>query len=139
MSDAEQALRASGQRLPDEYLAVVRAMQNLSPRTLADDRTARDWLDVFQLPGSGSAEASHLELDERSDRLDAYRKILVPCLVLGFADDLIAPAPGGREVAAAIPGARYAEIPDAGHYGYLERPGPVNTELLTFLQNKEPA
>jgi pimeloyl-ACP methyl ester carboxylesterase len=139
LSDAEQALRAGGHRLPDEYLAVVRAMQNLSPRTLADDRKARDWLDIFEFPGAGPAEGSHLELDERSDRLGAYTRIRVPCLVLGFADDLIAPAAGGREVAAAIPGARYAEIPDAGHYGYLEQPGPVNTELLTFLQNKEPA
>jgi pimeloyl-ACP methyl ester carboxylesterase len=139
MTEAEETLRASGQRLPDAYLAVVRALQNLSPRTLADDRSARDWLDVFQLPGFASGVGSRLELDENIDRLDAYRKIVVPCLVLGFADDLIAPAVGGREVAAAIPGARYAEIPGAGHYGYLERPGPVNTELLTFLQNKEPA
>ena len=138
VSEAEQALRAGGHRLPDDYLAVVRAMQNLSPRTLADDRTARDWLDVFQLPAAGGP-ASRLEVDERADRLGAYAAISVPCLVLGFADDLVTPAAGGRAVAAAIPGARYAEIPDAGHYGYLEQPGPVNAELLTFLQNKEPA
>ena len=139
MTAAEQAIQADGRPLPPEYLAVVRAAQNLSPRTLADDRKARDWLDVFQLPLSGDTRSSRLEVDIRSDRRDAYARISRPCLVLGFADDLIAPAGLCREVAAAIPGARYAEIPDAGHYGYLEQPDLVNAELLTFLQNKESA
>jgi pimeloyl-ACP methyl ester carboxylesterase len=132
-------LQASGQRLPAEYLAVVRAMQNLSPRTLADDRSAQDWLDVFQLPSAGGPDApsSRLDVDLRADRRGAYAGIAVPCLVLGFADDLIAPAAGGREVAAAIPKARYAEIPDAGHYGYLEQPDRVNTELIAFFDHKE--
>ena len=38
-----------------------------------------------------------------------------------------------REVADAIPNARYEEIPDAGHYGYLERPEAVNKLLSDFL------
>ena len=38
-----------------------------------------------------------------------------------------------REVADAIPGASYQEIPDAGHYGYLEQPEAVNKVLLEFL------
>jgi pimeloyl-ACP methyl ester carboxylesterase len=141
MTAAEKAIQAHGRELPAEYLAVVRAAQNLSPRTLADDRKARDWLDVFQLPLTGGPDArtSRLDVDIRADRRDAYGRISLPCLVLGFADDLIAPAALCREVAAAIPGARYAEIPDAGHYGYLEQPHLVNAELLTFLKTKESA
>jgi pimeloyl-ACP methyl ester carboxylesterase len=140
LTAAEQALAASGVRVPDDYLAVVRAALNLSPRTLADDRSARDWLDVFQLPMPGPADraAGRLVDDGSVDRLDAYPKITTPCLVMSFADDLIAAARGGREVAAAIPGARYAEIPDAGHYGYLEQPGPVNAALLDFLNRPDP-
>ena len=137
MSEAEKAIQADGRQLPPEYLAVVRAAQNLSPRTLADDRKSRDWLDIFQLAPAGDPDApvSRLDVDLRADRRDAYGRIAVPCLVLGFADDLIAPAPLCREVAAAIPGAHYAEIPDAGHYGYLEQPHLVNADLLTFLQS----
>ncbi|MFI5910637.1 alpha/beta fold hydrolase [Dactylosporangium sp. NPDC051541] len=113
--------------------AVVRAACNLSPRTLADDRLAQDWLDVFSVPPAGADDESRTEPASDVDRLDAYGAITVPCLVIGFADDLIAPARGNREVAKAIPGARYAEIADAGHYGYLEQPEPLNAELLQFL------
>ncbi|WP_433077270.1 alpha/beta fold hydrolase [Dactylosporangium sp. CA-052675] len=66
-------------------------------------------------------------------------RLYVPCLVVGFADDLIAAAALGRQVATAIPRARYGEIPDAGHHGYLEQPGRVNAELFQFLSAKETA
>ncbi|MFC4065296.1 alpha/beta fold hydrolase [Actinoplanes subglobosus] len=140
MSAGERALAEAGVKLPDEYRAAVRAAFNLSPRTLADDRAARDWVDVFQLPLPGEADgrASRLEADAAVDRLVAYHRIALPCLVVGFADDLIASARGCREVSAAIPGARYVEIPDAGHYGYLEQPEPVNAELIRFLTEEKP-
>lgn len=128
--------KVDGLGLPGEHLAVVRAALNLSPRTLADDQRAQDWLDVFQIPlGGGDGQApSRLEAGQDDDRLRAYAGIRVPCLVLSFADDLIAPPPGGRRVAGVIPGARYAEIPDAGHYGCLEQPDRVNTALVAFFK-----
>ena len=33
----------------------------------------------------------------------------------------------------AIPGARYLEIPDAGHLGFIEKPDQVNKAALEFL------
>jgi pimeloyl-ACP methyl ester carboxylesterase len=136
VSRGERALLDTGTKLPEEYRAAVRAMLNLSPRTLADDRAAQDWLDIFQMPVPGEPDGtpSRLEADEDVDRFPAYAAISLPCLVVGFADDLIAPARGCRDVAAAIPGARYAEIADAGHYGYLEQPDQVNAELIRFLK-----
>ena len=38
-----------------------------------------------------------------------------------------------REVADAIPGARYEVVEKAGHFGYLEQPARVNELLLEFL------
>jgi pimeloyl-ACP methyl ester carboxylesterase len=38
-----------------------------------------------------------------------------------------------REVAAAIPGARYEEIEGCGHFGYLERPAEVNRLVVEFF------
>lgn len=67
------------------------------------------------------------------DRSAAYRDVTVPLLVVAFADDATIPPRLCREVADAVPGARYVEIPDAGHYGYLERPDEVNRVLLDFL------
>lgn len=66
-------------------------------------------------------------------RLPDYARITAPSLVIGFADDQLAPTLFGREVAAAIPGARYVEIERCGHYGYLERPEEVNRIVIEFL------
>ncbi|WP_020417515.1 alpha/beta fold hydrolase [Amycolatopsis sp. ATCC 39116] len=135
MGAAEKELRDSEIALPAKYEAVTRAVQNLSPRTLNDDAAVADWLDIFEMsptlwtPGL----RAQLDLDITESRLDAYRAIDVPCLVIGFADDLRLPAYLAREVADAIPSARYLEIADAGHYGYLERPDVVNDALVTFF------
>ncbi|SFJ16190.1 Pimeloyl-ACP methyl ester carboxylesterase [Amycolatopsis sacchari] len=140
MHDAELELRESDVRLPARYEAVVRAMENLSPRTLNDDKAVQDWLDLFTMsptiwtPGL----RAQLHLDIAGNRLPAYRAIEVPCLVIGFADDVRLPAYLAREVADAIPSARYLEIADCGHYGYLERPDEVNAALVTFFAAGHP-
>lgn len=130
---AEKQLHDNAVTLPPEYAAVVRAMQNLSPSTLADPQRAQDWLDIFELSPEGDVRAQ-LDLDWDTDRRDAYRMISVPTLVMSFADDLVTPAPRGRELADCVPGARYVEIPDAGHYGYLEQPDSVNDSVITFFK-----
>jgi pimeloyl-ACP methyl ester carboxylesterase len=133
---AEQALHDEQVRLPPAYDAAVRAMQNLSPRTLQDEQAVQDWLDIFEMSPVDVTDAgvrAQLDVDMQTDRLDAYRRITTATLVMSFADDLVAPAARGRELAAAIPGARYVEIRDAGHYGYLEQPAAVNAAMLGFF------
>ena len=136
LSRAEKLLRESGAVLPEEYRAAVRAMQTLSPRTLDDDRAIRDWLDLFEMsPEVGPGVRAQARLEPMPDRRTAYAAITVPCHVLSFADDLITPPSAGRELAAAIPGATYEVIADAGHYGYLEQPELVNDSLLKAFAN----
>jgi pimeloyl-ACP methyl ester carboxylesterase len=72
-------------------------------------------------------------LSDYGSRLDAYRRISVRSLVIGFADDLVLPPRLSREVADAISGARYAEVAGCGHIGYLERPDEVNRLLVEFI------
>jgi pimeloyl-ACP methyl ester carboxylesterase len=133
---ADRDLADAGLTLPATYDAVNRALQNLSPRTLEDPEAAQDWLDILEMSPTGrSDEGRRAQLDVvlDHDRRAAYREIGVPTLVLSFADDLIAPPARGRELAAAIPGATFLEIPAAGHYGYLEQPETVNEAIVTFL------
>jgi pimeloyl-ACP methyl ester carboxylesterase len=138
MSAAELEVLDSGVKLPAAYEALVRVTQGFSPRTLADEATVRDWLDIFTMaPPSSSVSRAQLEIDVLPDRLAAYRAIRTPCLVLGFGDDLMVRPRLCREVAAHIPGSVYREIPGCGHYGFLEDPAAVNAALLDFLA--EPA
>ncbi|MBM7458244.1 alpha/beta fold hydrolase [Rhodococcus coprophilus] len=135
LTEGERQLYDSGVELPPKYQAAVTAVMNLSPASLADENAARDWLDVFEFSGGKMSPGvrAQLGMDREFDRRAAYRQITRQCLAVGFADDRMIPAYLSREVAAAIPGARYEEIPDAGHYGYLERPEVVNKVLLDFL------
>ncbi|MFT4200878.1 alpha/beta fold hydrolase [Gordonia sp. (in: high G+C Gram-positive bacteria)] len=132
----ERALYDRGIELPPEYSAAVTAHLNLSPHSLADDRSARDWLDIITFspqtvtPGVRAQMGVH---EGELNRLEAYRGITVPALVVGFADDRTLPEFLAREVADAIPCAQYAVVEKAGHFGYLEQPERVNELLLDFL------
>ncbi|MFQ6398909.1 alpha/beta fold hydrolase [Nocardia sp. KC 131] len=135
LSLGEHELDASGVKLPAKYEAAVTAVMNLSPATLADPNSARDWLDLFEFTNGPVTPGIRAQrrMDHDFDRVQAYRGIKVPCLSIGFADDRMIPPYLSREVAEVIPGARYQEVPDAGHYGYLERPEAVNKILLDFF------
>jgi pimeloyl-ACP methyl ester carboxylesterase len=58
----------------------------------------------------------------------------IPTLVLSAAEDRIARPEYGRELASLIPGAQFAEIPDAGHAVTIQRADEVNTLLLGHLR-----
>ncbi|MFD7032315.1 alpha/beta fold hydrolase [Streptomyces sp. NPDC059917] len=138
MARAEAALADAGGRLPPAYEAFVRLGQNLSPRTLADGGAVEEWLDLFEIAALTGATSAHGPAAPDRDRLADCARITAPVRVVGFADDLLAPAPLGREVAGAIPGARWTELPDTGHLGFLERPAAFNALLLDFLATLTP-
>ncbi|WP_216894525.1 alpha/beta fold hydrolase [Nocardia alni] len=135
LSIGEHEMDAGGVNLPPKYEAALTAVMNLSPATLADANAARDWLDLFEFTGGAVSPGVRAQraMDHDFDRLQAYRGIKVPCLAIGFADDRMIPPYLSREVAQMIPDARYQEIPDTGHFGYLERPDAVNKVLLEFF------
>ena len=63
----------------------------------------------------------------------------IPALVVSAAHDLIAPPALGREIAAGIPGARYAELSDAAHGAPLTHVAQVNGLLREhFAAAKRP-
>lgn len=68
-----------------------------------------------------------------------YRPVLpgitVPTLVLVGVQDSMAPPQAARATAAAVPGATWVVIPDAGHLTSLESPGRVTEELTTWLSS----
>lgn len=132
---AEVKLAESGLELPAEYEAKVRLLESFSPKTLSDDAAVKDWIAMFTMWPIKSTPGLRCQLDVAplENRLPAYRNITHPVLVMGFADDVVTPPHLSREVADAIPDARYMEIPDAGHLGFIEQPDAVNKAMLEFF------
>jgi pimeloyl-ACP methyl ester carboxylesterase len=135
LARAETVLTQVGAELPTDYAAVVQAFQMLSPQTLNDDQQATLWIDTFKrFPAERNGLASYLPIEQLPNRLSALCGIRVPSMVVGFADDLITPPALNREVAQAIPGCEYVELPGCGHLGHVERPEALNAALLGFFE-----
>jgi len=132
---AELALHDSGTTLPPEYRAMVKALQYLSPATLAEPRKARNWLQIFTLYGDEQGPAMRRQLACNVDDAPPvdHTAITMPVLVLSFADDRVTPAALGRELAELLPRGEYQEVADTGHYGHLERPAEVNQAIMLYL------
>lgn len=65
---------------------------------------------------------------------DAIVAAGIPTLVLTGSHDVLVPPVLARGVAERISGAKYAEIPDAGHSSYFEQPAAFNRTVLDFLK-----
>lgn len=122
---AEGSLEAARQGvvLPRRLEAVMMAREVLSPAHQLDESYVGPMLDLMvQVPAwVGTGREGQLAADAGyDDRLTALRGVSVPALVIGFEHDLMTPASLGREVAEAIPGARYVEVPGCGHMGPFE-------------------
>lgn len=133
--EAERDLDSSGVQLPPTFDAKVRMLESFSPKTLNNDVSARDWSEMFTMWPTKPTPGLRTQLDigPEGNRLPAYAAIRTPVLVVGFADDVVLPPHLGHEVAKAIPNARYLEIPDTGHLGFIEKPQEVNAAILDFF------
>ena len=130
----------TGVVLPRRLEAVTTAMQVMSPVHQLDDAFIGPWLELMEAaPGwEGAGMEGQYAADlAYDDRLGALTAVAVPSLVIGFQHDLLTPPALGREVAEAIPGARYVEVPDCGHLGPIESPEAVLPLLLDFFSEAQ--
>jgi len=67
------------------------------------------------------------------DYLRRLGEIRAPVLYIVGSEDKGAPPAEMREMADATPGARFVEIPGAGHLANVNAPAPFNTALIDFL------
>ena len=123
----------SGVKLPRLFEVVTSAYSLFAPATLSDEARVRQFLDIslamppWEGPGRLGQHMADLGYD---DRLEALSAVTVPSTVIAFEHDMLTPPLLCREVAEAIPGCRYVEIPGTGHFGTAENPEPVNAALL---------
>jgi pimeloyl-ACP methyl ester carboxylesterase len=65
--------------------------------------------------------------------LSRLHRVHVPVLVLWGADDKVVSTEYGKKYAAAFEHGSFAQIPEAGHYGYLEQPEAFAGKITEFL------
>ncbi len=78
-------------------------------------------------------------LRDRPDRSAEAPHIACPTLVLVGAADQITPAAEMKALAQAIPGARFVELPNAGHLSNFEATTPFNRNVADFLRGLPPS
>ncbi len=87
---------------------------------------------VLRTKPEGIAAAS-LGMSLRPDVTADLPSIDIPTLLIVGEEDRISPVEEMRGIAAAIPGAKLAVIPNAGHMSPLENPEAVNAAIQKFL------
>lgn len=80
---------------------------------------------VLERSASGVLHADLAASNDYKDALAAAAKVNAPVTVVMGERDLMTPAKSGRDLAAAIPGARMVMLPGAGHMLMSERPDEV--------------
>lgn len=140
-ADTDEARTNRGRMVKSvlEHGSVI-AAEAMTPKLVAES-TRRDSPEIIEQLKSvmlatdpEGVAASLRGMAERADSTDLLPTIDVPTLLVCGELDEITPADEMATVAAAIPGARYERVPDAGHMAPLERPEPVNAALRSFLE-----
>jgi pimeloyl-ACP methyl ester carboxylesterase len=134
-------LFASGCDVSDQLLVGALFGQAYDPDGLTDDDAVRPFLDAMLTgprwtdPGRSGQWSAYAEY---RGSLEALASVRAPTLVLAFERDLIMPPVLAREVAHAIPGSRYREMPGAGHWGWMLDPDTAHAIVLDYLAEVAP-
>jgi pimeloyl-ACP methyl ester carboxylesterase len=78
--------------------------------------------------------ATALGMAQRPDRLPVLQRLKVPALIITGEHDTLMPLPTSQVMADAMPGARLAVLPGAGHLTNLEVPELFNRSVQLFME-----
>ena len=126
---AERVLREGPQSLVDAMMPVLFAPETLRNRPDVIESLRRVMLGTDRR----AIAAASLGMADRPDLTPGLHAIECPTLVIAGRFDALSPPEEMREIAAAIPAARFAEIPAAGHMSPMENPAEFNAAILEFL------
>lgn len=114
------------------YIATV--WNSSVPASRAEDAELRRLLDVMAHDASPETFRQQAEISAiRRDLRPLLPDFRLPTIALCGAEDQVCPPHLSEEIAAAIPGARLAIVPDAGHYALLDQPAIVAAALRDWL------
>lgn len=116
-----------------EALLRANVMFAFHPKVRGDSELAQTYLAFVMRAGADALIRQNRAIMARADLRPALAAIRCPTLVACGDSDLLTPPEHSREIAEAIPGARFELVPECGHLLTLERPQHVNTLLLAWL------
>jgi len=132
------------QREIQEILATT--IDDLPRLLFNDEETGRKKFGDMDFPSMQEAEIARFARNRESFLMFGWshalfnprlasrlHRIRVPSLVVWGDDDKVVGPDYGRAFARAIPGAKFAGVPRAGHYGYMEQPEAYVKHVLNFL------
>jgi pimeloyl-ACP methyl ester carboxylesterase len=129
MADA----REGGAPLIAEQM-LPRLLAKAAPEPLRD--AVRAVMAATPVPGIVGALAAMRDRPDSTELLPSLDGL--PTLVVVGAEDTITPPATAEAMAKAIPGARLAVIPEAGHLAPLEQHETFNRHLRTLLDRVQP-
>jgi pimeloyl-ACP methyl ester carboxylesterase len=117
-------------------VAEIMGPRLFSPRTFENrtDLIAAVRKVVERTPPAAIAAAQR-GMAARPDVTGMLRNITLPTLVVVGAEDVISTRDEMNSIAAAVPGAKFVEIPEAGHMTTIENPAAVNEAIVEFLKH----
>jgi pimeloyl-ACP methyl ester carboxylesterase len=89
--------------------------------------------EIVERQSAEAVAAAQRGMARRDDVRPRLGEIARPVLAIVGAEDVISPPAEMREIAAAIPGARLAEIAGAGHLAPMENPDAVTAAIAEFV------
>lgn len=138
ITTVERDLARLGYSLPPLFYA-TETLRYLPNHDLQEDGVVDAWLSMigdlpeWPNPGRLGQYEACLAWSLDVERTKGWSSISVPCLVLAFEHDVDSPPRRAEEAAAAIPGARFVEIPGASHLGPFTHGQAVADTLIEFF------
>ena len=109
------------------------SLKSFAPSRLSDEPFKRWWARFERLGASPSAALDLMRMNSEIDVRHVLPTIRTPTLVLHRVGDGRVSVEGGRQLAAAVPGARYVELPGEDHLLWSGDVDPVVDEMQEFL------
>ncbi len=124
---------ASAQRNWEGYVNAI-ANHLATPSTRANTALMDAILSDLRDAGMASTVAQHHAAASRQDHRSLLPTLRLQALVMAGGEDPRVPLAAAREVADALPGAHWVEVPGAGHLLPWEQPELVAAEIDRWLQ-----
>jgi class 3 adenylate cyclase len=105
--------------------------------TRMDDPAFMEWMGISERHASSPGMVKQImEIDKEVDLRPVLPAIRVPTLVLHRTQDPLIDVALGREVADAIPGARFVELPGEDNLSYVGEPDALLDEVEQFVTGR---